>query len=198
MAASYKIRDVLESIGLAVAYEMVRILDSNGRQPLRANSALRKQLLGGEAVKVSQGRGASGRFEGYSGTSTLTLYAYDYLQYLDSGRKKFAKRVPLSAIIKFIKDRNLVLRDKTTGRFTRSRVKLKSRNGGAAVSVNRLAFMIQNAIYKNGIKARPVIVPAIEFGQHLVELYLDGELLDGMAYELEQQLELSFISPSKK
>lgn len=182
------IRDVLEAIGLAIAREMVRLLDASGRQPLRANSTLKKQLLSGEAVKVKQGRKRTGRFEGYTASSSLTLYALDYLQWVDSGRKKFAKRVPLSAILKFIKDRNLILRDKQTGRFSRSRVKLKGRDGAPGVSVNRLAFMIQNAIYRHGIKARPVILPAFALGQELTDIYLNEQLLDGIAYELEHQL----------
>ena len=179
------IRDILEAIGMAVAREIVRLLDQNGRQPLRANSTLKRQLLSGEAIKVKQGRGTSGRYEGYTASSSLELYALDYLQYLESGRKKFAKRVPLSAILKFIKDRNLVLRDKTTGRFTRSRVKLKGRNGAPGMSVNRLAFMIQNAIYKNGIKARPVLAAAFALGQDLTDLYLNNGLLDAMTLEIE-------------
>ena len=194
MAAPSLLRDILEAIGLAIAREIVRLLDATGRQPLRDNSTLKKQLLSGEAVKVVQGRAKSGRFEGYTASSKLTLYALDYLQWVDSGRKPFTKRVPLAAILDFIKNRRLVLRDKTTGRFSRSRVKLKGRDGAPGVSVNRLAFMIQNAIYKNGIRARPVIAPAFEVGQNLVDIYLDESLLDGLAYELEQQLELNYLS----
>lgn len=188
------VRDILEAIGLAIAREIVRLLDETGREPLRANSTLRRQLLSGEAVKVKQGRGASGKFEGYTANSALTLYALDYLQWVDSGRKKFAKRVPLSALVKFIKDRKLTLRDKKTGRFSRSRVRMKSRDGGEPVTVNRLAFMIQNAIFRNGIRPRRVIAPAFELGQHLVDLYLNESMLDGLAYELEQRLEVSYIS----
>ncbi|MDO7849006.1 hypothetical protein Q5H92_21760 [Hymenobacter sp. M29] len=188
---------MLEAIGLAMAYEIVRILDANGREPLRANSTLKKQLLSGEAVKVTQGRSARGRFEGYTANAALTLYALDYLQWIDSGRKKQAKRIPIFALVKFIKDRGLKLRDKQTGRFSRQRVRLKGRDGSPAVSVNRLAFMIQNAIWRNGIKARPVIAPAFEFGQHLVDLYLDEQLLDGIAYDIEQQINLSYISTKK-
>ncbi|MDF7810656.1 hypothetical protein P1X16_04695 [Hymenobacter sp. YC55] len=54
------IKEVLLGIGLAIAHEMVRLLNSNGMYPLRPNSALAKQLLSGEAVKVTQGRSSSG------------------------------------------------------------------------------------------------------------------------------------------
>jgi hypothetical protein len=180
MPASSPIRDILEAIGLAVAQELVRLLDASGRTPLRANSPLRRQLLSGEAVKVA----ATG------GSNSLTLYALDYLKWVDSGRKPFAKKVPLAAILQFIKDRNLKLRDKTTGRFARRRVQLKARENRPAQSVNQLAFMIQNAIYKNGIRARPVIKSALALGETLVERYLDGQLLDDMAADLERQLQL--------
>ena len=197
MPAPSLIRDILEAVALAIASEMVRILDSNGKRPLREDSALKKQLLSGEAVRVSQSRGKSGRFEGYTASSSLTIYALDYLQYLDSGRRHGAKRVPLFALVKFIKDRKLILRDKPSGRFSKSSVKLKGRNGGPDVTINRLAFMIQNAIFKNGIKARPVIQPAFDFGQQLIDFYLNEELLDSISYEIEQQLSLSFISTKK-
>jgi hypothetical protein len=191
------VREILQAIGLAVAREIVRLLDATGRQPLRANSTLRRQLLSGEAVKVTQGRGASGRFEGYTASASLTLYALDYLQWVDSGRRPFAKKVPLSAILQFIKDRNLQYRDKTSGKFTRARVRLKARDGSPAQSVNKLAFLIQNAIYRHGIRARPVIAPAFALGQELTDLYLDEHLLDGLSYDLEQQLGLSYISTTK-
>lgn len=191
------IREILEAVALAIAAEMVRILDSNGKRPLREGSALKKQLLSGEAVRVTQGRGKSGRFEGYTATSSLTIYALDYLQYLDSGRKPGGKKVPLFALVKFIKNRKLILRDKQSGRFAQSRVKLKSRTGGADVTINRLAFMIQNAIFRNGIKARPVIQPAFDYGQQLIDFYLNEELLDSLSYEIEEQLKFSFISTKK-
>ena len=187
-------RDILEAIGLAIAREIVRLLDATGRSPLRQNSKLKQQLLSGEAVKVRQGRGDSGRFEGYTANATLELFALDYLQWVDSGRKPFAKKVPLSAILQFIRDRGLRYRDKTTGKFTRSRVRLKARQGSPAQSVNKLAFLIQNAIYRNGIRARPVIAPAFDLGQQLVDIYLNESLLDTMTYELEQQLRLTFTS----
>lgn len=197
MAQPSKIRDILEAVALAIAAEMIRILDSNGKRPLREGSALKKQLLSGEAVRVTQGRSKAGRFEGYTASSSLTIYALDYLQWLDSGRRAGAKRVPLFALVKFIKDRKLVLRDNVTGQFKKSRVKLKGRDGGPDVTINRLAFMIQNAIFTNGIKARPVIQPGFDFGQQLIDFYLNEELLDSISYEIEEQLRLSYISTKK-
>jgi hypothetical protein len=182
------IREILEAIGLAMRRELVRLLDESGRQPLRTNSALKKQLLSDEAVKVNTVRGKSGRFEGYTASSSLTLYAQDYLQWIDSGRKPFAKKVPLSAIIQFIKDRNLRLRDKKTGRFSRKTYRGRERSTGQFVSINRLAFMIQNAIYRRGISPRRVIAPAFALGEAMLEQFFDDGMLDNLSLDIEKTL----------
>jgi hypothetical protein len=173
MPAPSPIRDVLQAIGAAIAREMVRLLNTNGRYPLRPNSALAKQLLSGDAVKVRQGRTGGGQFAGYTADSRLELFALDYAQWLNTGRKPGARKVPISALLTFIKNRNLRGRDKKSGKFLES---------------NRLAFMIQNAIYKNGIRGRHFIEPAFAMGQELVDIYLNNQLLDGLTYELEQTL----------
>lgn len=173
MPAPSPIRDVLQAIGGAIAREMVRLLNTNGRYPLRANSALAKQLLSGDAVRVRQARSSGGQFAGYTADSALDLFALDYAQWLNTGRKPLARKVPISALLTFIKQRNLRGRDKKSGRFLES---------------NRLAFMIQNAIYKNGIRGRHFIEPAFALGQELVDVYLNNQLLDGLTYELEQTL----------
>jgi hypothetical protein len=185
MPAVSPIRDILLAIGEAIRRELLRGANENGKYPLRANSPLAASLR----VDVSQARGAGGRFAGYTADSALTLYAKDYAQWLDSGRKPFTKKVPIRAIIQFIKNRGLKLRDRQTGRFAGKRITLKGRNGGADIQTNQLAFMIQNAIYKNGIRGRHFIQPAFDLGQNLVEIYLDNQLLDGLTYELDRQLQ---------
>ena len=67
--------------------------------------------------------------------NTLTVYANDYVDYIESGRSKFAKKVPISAILIFIKKRKLKPYDRW-------------------ISTNQLAFAIQNGIYYNGIKGK--------------------------------------------
>lgn len=185
MPAPSPIRDILLAIGEAIRVELLRGANENGKYPLRAGSPLAASLR----VEVAQARGAGGRFAGYTADSSLTLYAKDYAVWLDSGRKAFAKKVPIQAIIKFIKDRGLKLRDKKSGRFAGKRITLKGRNGAPDVSTNQLAFMIQNAIYKRGISGRHFIQPAFDVGQNLVDIYLDNQLLDGMTYELDRQLQ---------
>ncbi|MDF7810657.1 hypothetical protein [Hymenobacter sp. YC55] len=82
---------------------------------------------------------------------------------MDLGRKLLAKKVPLSALLTFIKQRNLQGRNKKSGKF---------------IERNRLAFMIQNAIYRNDIRGRHFIEPAFAIGQELTDIYLNNQLLD--------------------
>ena len=71
----------------------------------------------------------------------FVLIANDYFRYIDSGRKPKARKVPVEALIKWIKKKGITPR------------------GGQ--SVNSLAFAIQQSIYKVGIKARKFIDPVI-------------------------------------
>ena len=194
MPAPSPIRDILEAIGLAIAREIIRLLDASGRSPLRQNSKLKQQLLSGEAVKVKQGRNTRGQFSGFDANATLELYALDYLQWVDSGRKPGGKKVPISAILEFIRNRNLQPRG-AKGRFARpGRINIKGKNGKADTSINKLAFLIQRSIFLNGIRARPVIAPAFDLGQSLVDIYLNENLLDAMTFDIDEQLRLGFIN----
>lgn len=167
------IRDVLQAIGLAICREMVRLLNENGRYPLRKNSALAKQLLSGEAVKVSQGRTDTGQFAGFTADSKLELFALDYAEWVDTGRRPGARKVPIDALLQFIKNRNLRGRDRRSGQYVPS---------------GKLAWMIQQSIYKNGIRGRHFIQPAFALGQELTDIYLNNQLLDGLTYELDRRL----------
>ena len=71
----------------------------------------------------------------------FTLIANDYFQWVDSGRRPKARKVPVEALVKWIKKKNIVPNNGQT--------------------VNSLAFAIQNSIYKIGIKARKFIDPII-------------------------------------
>lgn len=94
----------------------------------------------------------------------LILFAEDYAEFLDRGRRALTRKVPISALIKFIKKRNL--QKSIRGR------------GGRFLSVNQLAFMIQNSIYKHGINARNFIRPAVEAGEEVLQINIDRDLLD--------------------
>lgn len=70
--------------------------------------------------------------EGKEGT--FTLLVNDYLQYVSSGRRPKARKIPIQSLIKFIKDNNIRPR--------------------AGQSINQLAFAIQTSIFKSGIKGK--------------------------------------------
>lgn len=162
-------REILLDVGRAICLEMVRLLDNGPHGGLRRNSALRKQLLSDEAVQVAQQRGAGGQF----GTYGLTVVAQDYLQWLDTGRKPGGKKVPIQALIQFVKNRGLN-RGKN-GRFT------------GAASINSIAYAIQTAIYKHGIQGRHIISPAWALGQQVMSTLLDENALDALSRDLDQQ-----------
>jgi hypothetical protein len=67
----------------------------------------------------------------------LTIQMYDYAMYVISGRKAGVKKVPISVLISWIKQKGI--------------------QPSEGQSVNSLAFAIQTSIYKNGIRPRPFI-----------------------------------------
>ena len=102
-----------------------------------------------------------------SNGDTVTTYMVDYGRYVISGRRKFARKVPIAALLVWIEKKGI-----------------KSRN--PKMSMNSLAFAIQNAIYKNGIQGRDFITPSVndEF------LALAEDLIvDALAKELENALQ---------
>lgn len=64
----------------------------------------------------------------------LIVYANNYAEFVQKGKKRFTKKIPISSLIEFIK-----------------KEKLKTNN------INNLAYQIQNSIYKNGIKGKNII-----------------------------------------
>jgi hypothetical protein len=172
MPAPLSFREILLDVGRAICLEMVRILDNGPYGGLRKNSALRKQLLSAGATQVAQQRGSGGKF----GTYGLTIVAQDYLQWLDTGRKPGGKKVPIEALIKFVKQRGLN-RGKN-GRFT------------GAASINSIAWAIQRSIWLHGIKGRHFIEPAYALGAQVMDHLLDEAALDLMSRELSAQFSL--------
>lgn len=76
---------------------------------------------------------------------TITAYMNEYGKYVISGRRKFVKKVPIAALLVWIAKKGIQGRNKK-GRF---------------ISRNSLAFAIQAAIYKNGIKPRDFAKDAV-------------------------------------
>jgi hypothetical protein len=101
-----------------------------------------------------------------SNGDTVTAYMVDYGRYVISGRRKFARKVPIAALLVWIEKKGI-----------------KSRN--PKMSMNSLAFAIQNAIYKNGIQGRDFITPAVN--DDFVAL-AEQMVLDALVDEVDQVL----------
>jgi hypothetical protein len=181
MAEVLTFRDILQDVGQAICLELVRLLDERGPHgPLRTNSALRQQLLDGSAIQVEQQRGSGGRF----GTYGLTIVALDYLQWLDTGRRPGAKKIPIAALLLFIKQRGIGQVRGKGGRF-----------GKRTISANSLAWAIQISIFKHGIAGRHILDPAWALGQEVMSQLLDESALDLISRDLDQQF--TYLSTQK-
>lgn len=101
--------------------------------------------------------------DGIAETINLNIYGADYAKWVEVGRKKKAKRVPLNVLIKWASEKGLATGDK----------KLKS-----------LAFAIQTSIWKNGIAPVPFIQFAIDKNENKISekvlksrtLYISNEI----------------------
>ena len=70
----------------------------------------------------------------YSNSNGIIIYANSYAENIQKGRKKFAKKIPISFLIEFVKKNNKSNKD-----------------------VNKIAYAIQNSIYKEGIRGKNII-----------------------------------------
>ncbi|GHM98851.1 hypothetical protein WSM22_03410 [Cytophagales bacterium WSM2-2] len=70
------------------------------------------------------------------GRDQILMYVNDYYQSVSAGRKPNAKKIPVYAIIRWIKKNSIQ---------------------STKYSLNQLAFVIQTAIYKNGIRGKKFI-----------------------------------------
>ena len=70
----------------------------------------------------------------YDGDETFSLLYNDYLQYIESGRRPFARKVPFNALVSWAKRKGIP-------------------------SDNNTIFAIRESIYQVGIKARLVLEP---------------------------------------
>lgn len=97
----------------------------------------------------------------------LSWFATFYYEYLSKGRKKFIKRVPHRALLKWIQRYNIRPRD-------------------PSISQNQLAWIIQSAIYKNGIQGRNFIEAVNQTVQDTFEAKIDADLLATITVELDE------------
>lgn len=87
--------------------------------------------------------------------------------YIESGRRPFSKKVPIQALIKWLKRYRVVSRDTKTGKFRKV----------SQDSITSAAWAIQQSIYKNGIKARPFIQASLDFAEEAISQVIDEILV---------------------
>ena len=94
----------------------------------------------------------------------LALEANYYFSYRSDGRRRGVKKVPIRALIDYIKDYGLVPR------------------GGQ--TINQLAFAIQTAIYKRGIQPLNYFDRIVEATSDVTEQVVADELIEDIADEV--------------
>jgi hypothetical protein len=83
----------------------------------------------------------------------VEILSEEWAKYIDSGRKAGIKKVPIRALLKWISKNNI-----------------SPKSGMSKVG---LAWAIQSAIFKRGIRARPFIQQSLETGSIIVEELID-------------------------
>ena len=100
----------------------------------------------------------------------LVLLANDYFLWVSTGRRKGARKVPVEALIQWMKKKGVA-----------------PKNG----DYNGTAFAIQNAIYKNGITARNYINPITEDVSSVTAEYLATMLSEIIATTIAKDLTMT-------
>lgn len=109
--------------------------------------------------------------------STLSLIAEDYFNYYANGRRAGARKVPISALLKWIK-----------------RYKIKGRGkNGQFVSDNSLAFAIQNSIYRKGVKSKGWVYGWLDDAAKLTEDLIGEKTLEYYAQLIEDKTKKEVI-----
>lgn len=90
----------------------------------------------------------------YSSANGIIIYSNSYAENIQKGRKKFAKKIPISFLIEFVKKNNKSNKD-----------------------VNKIAYAIQNSIYKEGIKGKNIINALENPLNKIIEPEINKELL---------------------
>jgi hypothetical protein len=101
--------------------------------------------------------------------NAFVLWANEYLQWIISGRKPMARKIPVEALIKWMKKKNIV-------------------PIGAGQSTNSVAYAIQNSIYKSGIKMRPfgtlIVNASLDILSEKIAEDISVQTCEAIAYEL--------------
>ena len=103
-------------------------------------------------------------------TSGLSINLPDFADEMDKGRKP-GTYPPAAAILAWVKEYNIQAR--ASGR-------------GKRLSTNQFVFLIQRAIYRNGIKARPFLQDAENFAETLAGDIAEQIILPSLLAPVEQ------------
>ncbi len=170
MLQATTLRAALVELGELIIDLMRAHLETQRRYPLRRGKSA---LLDTMTATVEQPRATGGRFAGFD-ASSLSVYIADYAKYVESGRRPGARKVPISALVAWIKSKRVGISRTSRGRFTKRQM-----------TITQLAFAIQNSIYKRGIAGRPFIKLAFEQGQKAFAVWLDEKALDLLTRDLD-------------
>lgn len=99
------------------------------------------------------------------------LWVNEYFKYLNDGRKPKAKKIPIFALIKWIKKKNIQPRGKMT--------------------YNQLAYAIQTSIYKVGIQPRRFADPIIRVSLDILSEYIAEDLSVQIVNQLAADLTIT-------
>lgn len=120
------------------------------------------QIMTGDKVKPQSNLAKS--IQWAVGDKGLGMQAAYYYPYVSEGRRRGTKKVPISALIDYIKRYGLTPR------------------GGQ--TINQLAFAIQTAIYKRGLNPRGYADDVMEATGDLTQEEITYNLAEGIADEL--------------
>ena len=127
---------------------------------LATQKVLQQYKLGGSDLSKS--------IEWQYKNDVFTLIANDYFQYVSTGRRPRARKVPVEDILKWMKTKNISPR--------------------AGQTYNQTAYAIVEAIYKNGIKAKNYMNPVIDVTTELMADSIGDNLAEQIATQIAEDL----------
>lgn len=130
-----KTNDFLEAAGkLAVEFLVLSLSNLDIRKPIAITGKVRYEVQQNQVL----------------------IYMPFYYRFIESGRKPFVKRVPISALLDWIQRKSVPVPPGWTQ--------------------TNLAFAIQTGIYQNGIKAKPFVAEAVELSTEELSIRIFGEV----------------------
>ncbi|RNI30961.1 hypothetical protein EFA69_06625 [Rufibacter immobilis] len=111
-------------------------------------------------------------------TDGVTINFPQHAYFLDVGRKALARKVPVSVLINWIKRYRILGRSQKTGKYQKA----------SGNSINSLAFAIQTAIYKKGLRARNFIAPSMEYAEQALAQVIDELIVPAIVTTVEFHL----------